>query len=224
MSSDNPKADLLAQFALVAKALAHANRLELVDLIAQGERSVAALAERSGLTVANTSQHLHQLRGAGLLSSRRDGKHVMYSLQDPSVLDLLTALQRVAKNNIDEVKQIVDGYFHERDAMEPVSRAQLIDRMQHDIVTVLDVRPADEYHAGHVPGALNITIAELEHRLTELPRNQEIVAYCRGAFCVLSFEAVAVLRSNGFSVRRLEDGFPEWRIAGLPIASSAAAT
>lgn len=222
MSSETPKDILLAQFASVAKALGHPNRLELLDFIAQGESNVDALAKRAGLTVANTSQHLHQLRQAGLVTSRQDGKRVLYRLHDDSVLALTAALQRVAERNIAEVQQIVDGYFRERDTMDPVSRAELLKRMRKGLVTVLDVRPEDEYNAGHLLGALNITLAELESRLSEIPSEAEIVAYCRGAFCVLSFEAVALLRTHGFNVRRLEEGFPEWRIAGLPIETSLA--
>lgn len=219
MSSDNPKDILLAQFASVAKALGHPNRLELLDFIAQGESSVDPLAKRARLTIANTSQHLHQLRRAGLVASRQDGKRVLYRLRDDSILALTSALQRVAERNIAEVQQIVDGYFRERDAMDPVSRAELLKRMRNGLVTVLDVRPEDEYNAGHLPGALNITLAELERRLSEIPSEAEIVAYCRGAFCVLSFEAVSFLRTHGFNVRRLEEGFPEWRLAGLPVES-----
>jgi rhodanese-related sulfurtransferase/DNA-binding transcriptional ArsR family regulator len=222
MSSKNPKHNLLAQFALVAKALSHPNRLELLDFVAQGESSVDALSRRAGLTVANTSQHLHQLRRAGLLTSRQDGKRVLYNLRGDSVLTLTAALQSVAESNIAEVKQIMHGYFHKRDTMDPVTRKELLHRMHQGVVTVLDVRPEDEYNAGHVPGALNITVAELERRLDELPRQPEIVAYCRGAFCVLSFEAVSLLRTHGFDVRRLEEGFPEWRVAGLPVESNVA--
>ena len=222
MSSDNPKTALLTQFASVAKALGHAHRLELLEFVAQGERSVDALARQSGLSVANASQHLIQLRRAGLLASRQAGKRVFYRLAEDSVLSLTAALRRVAERNVAEVKQIVDGYFYQRDALEPVSRQELVAKMEQGLVTVLDVRPEDEYGAGHVSGALNIGLAELENRLGELPADHEIVAYCRGAYCVLSFEAVAALRAHGFNVRRLEDGFPEWRVAGLPVETGSA--
>ena len=220
MSSDNPKHALLTQFAAVAKALGHAHRLELLEFVAQGERSVDALAERAGLTVANTSQHLLLLRRAGLLSSRQDGKRVRYRLADDSVLNLTAELRRVAERNVAEVQQIVNGYFKAQDALEPISRAELLERMEQGLVTVLDVRPEDEYRAGHVPGALNITLSELDSHLTELNDDHEIVAYCRGAYCVLSFEAVAALRMRGLNARRLEEGFPEWRVAGLPVESN----
>jgi ArsR family transcriptional regulator len=222
MSSDNPKTALLTQFASVAKALGHAHRLELLEFVAQGERSVDALAGQSGLSVANASQHLIQLRRAGLLASRQAGKRVFYRLADDSVLSLTAALRQVAERNVAEVKQIVDGYFYQRDALEPVSRQELLEKMEQGLVTVLDVRPEDEYGAGHVSGALNIGLADLENRLGELPADHEIVAYCRGAYCVLSFEAVAALRARGFNVRRLEDGFPEWRVAGLPVETGSA--
>ena len=220
MSSDNPKHALLTQFAAVAKALGHAHRLELLEFVAQGERSVDALAERAGLTVANTSQHLLLLRRAGLLSSRREGKRVRYRLADDSVLDLTAELRRVAERNVAEVQQIVNGYFKAQDALEPISRAELLERMEQGLVTVLDVRPEDEYRAGHVPGALNITLSELDSHLAEVNGDQEIVAYCRGAYCVLSFQAVAALRMRGLNARRLEEGFPEWRVAGLPVESN----
>ena len=220
MSSDNPKHALLTQFAAVAKALGHAHRLELLEFVAQGELSVDALAERAGLTVANTSQHLLLLRRAGLLSSRREGKRVRYRLADDSVLDLTAELRRVAERNVAEVQQIVNGYFKAQDALEPISRAELLERMEQGLVTVLDVRPEDEYRAGHVPGALNITLSELDSHLAELNGDQEIVAYCRGAYCVLSFQAVAALRMRGLNARRLEEGFPEWRVAGLPVESN----
>ena len=222
MSSDNPKTALLTQFASVAKALGHAHRLELLEFVAQGERSVDVLARQSGLSVANASQHLIQLRRAGLLASRQAGKRVFYRLAEDSVLSLMAALRQVAERNVAQVKQIVDGYFYQRDALEPVSRQELVAKMEQGLVTVLDVRPEDEYCAGHVSGALNIGLAELENRLGELPADHEIVAYCRGAYCVLSFEAVATLRARGFNVRRLEDGFPEWRVAGLPVETGSA--
>ena len=147
---------------------------------------------------------------------------MFYRLAEDSVLSLTAALRRVAERNVAEVKQIVDGYFYQRDALEPVSRQELLEKMEQGLVTVLDVRPEDEYGAGHVSGALNIGLAELENRLGELPADHEIVAYCRGAYCVLSFEAVAALRAHGFNVRRLEDGFLEWRVAGLPVETDSA--
>lgn len=184
--------------------------------LAQGERSVEALAERVGLSMANASQHLRLMRQTGLLASRRDGKRVLYRLNDPSVLELTAALHRVAEQNVADVRDVIRGYFHERDALEPVSRKELSQRLRDGLVTVLDVRPEDEYAAGHVPKAINIPLRELTRRLRQIPKNREVVAYCRGRYCVLAFEAVAILRERGFKVRRLEDGYPEWKAAGLP--------
>jgi rhodanese-related sulfurtransferase/predicted transcriptional regulator len=218
MSSQSPKHAVFACFAEVAKALGHGHRLEILELLAQGERSVEALAERAGLSVANASQHLRLMRRAGLLVSRRDGKRILYRPSDASVLDLAAALRRVAERNLAEVRQLIGSYFHQRDALEPVSRKELSRRLKDGLVTVLDVRPQDEFAAGHVPQAINIPMRELARRLREIPRNREIVAYCRGPYCVLAFEAVALLRQRGFEARRLEDGYPEWRAAGLPVA------
>src|SRR6266849_280300 len=219
MSTSNPKLALFTQFAAVAKSLAHAHRLELLEQLAQGERSVEVLAQRTGLSVANASQHLQQLRRAGIVAARRQGKFVFYTLADEAVLDLVSALRRIAERNIAEVERVIRSYFNDRDSMEPVSRAELLEKSRAGVVTVLDVRPRDEFALGHLPGAVNIPLRELEARLAELDPALEIVAYCRGAYCVLSFEAVAALRARGFTVRRLEDGFPEWRAAGLPVAA-----
>src|SRR5712692_9293552 len=216
MSSTNPKHALFVEFAGVAKCLAHAHRLELVEQLAQGERSVEILAARTGLSMANTSQHLQPMRRAGIISARRDGKFVFYRLADESVLDLLAALRRIAERNSAEVERVIRTYFHDRDSLEAVSRDELLQQTRAGLVTVLDVRPPDEFALGHLPGAVNIPLRELEARLADLDRSLEIVAYCRGPYCVLSYEAVAALRTKGFKARRLEDGFPEWRAAGLP--------
>ena len=216
MSKQNPKRALFAQFAAVAKALAHAHRLELVEQLAQGERSVETLASRTGLSIANTSQHLQQMRRVGIVAARRDGKFVFYKLADEAVLAVLAALRRIAEHNIAEVEQVIRRYFDDRDSLEPVSRDELLKQLHAGTVTILDVRPSDEFALGHLPAAVNIPLRELEARLAELDPSQEIVAYCRGPYCVLSYEAVAWLRGRGFKVRRLEDGLPEWRAAGLP--------
>ena len=217
MTTLGPKQALFAQFAAIAKTLGHGHRLELLEQLAQGERSVDVLAGRTGLSIANASQHLQQLRRAGLLSARRQGKFVYYSLADDGILDVLTALRRVAERNVAEVERVVRSYFNKRDGLEPVSRKQLLKLMRAGAVTVLDVRPSDEFALGHLPGAVNIPLRALKARLAEFDPEQEIVAYCRGEYCVLSFEAVALLRARGFKVRRLEEGLPEWRAAGLPI-------
>jgi rhodanese-related sulfurtransferase/DNA-binding transcriptional ArsR family regulator len=222
MSSQSPKHALFGQFAAVAKTLGHAHRLELVEQLAQGERSVEVLAQRTGLSIANASQHLQHLRRAGLVASRRSGKFVYYRLADDSVLDLLGALRRVAEETNAEVERVIRSYFDQRDSLEAVSREELMERARTGTVTVLDVRPDDEFALGHLPGALNVPLRELEARLGEMNPEHEIVAYCRGPYCVLSYEAVAQLRAHGFKARRLQDGLPEWRAAGLPIVVGAA--
>ncbi|MFZ5607981.1 MAG: ArsR/SmtB family transcription factor [Pseudomonadota bacterium] len=213
MSTRSPKHALFETFAFVAKALAHAHRLELLEQVAQGERPVEALAKAAGLTIANASQHLLLLRRAGLIVSRRDGKKVLYHLSGDDVLELLSALRGVAKKNAAQARQIITDYFAARDSLEPISRAELIKRMRKKSVTILDVRPEDEYALGHIPTALNIPFLSLERRLKELPRDRDIIAYCRGPYCMLSFEAVSLLRRKGFRVQRLEYGFPEWQAA-----------
>jgi rhodanese-related sulfurtransferase len=218
MSSVGPKQQVFAGLAEIAQALGHAHRLELLEHLGQGERSVEDLATRTGLTVANTSRHLQLLRRAALVEGRREGKRVFYRLLgEDAVVGLLNALSRVGERNSAEIARVIASYFRARDELEPVSRTELLDRLRAGSAAVLDVRPEDEFRQGHLPGALNIPLAQLERRLAELPPDQEIVAYCRGPWCVLSFEAVAALRQRGFRARRLEDGFPEWKIAGLPI-------
>lgn len=216
MSSD-PKQALFAEFASIARAIGHPRRLEILEHLAQGERGVEALSERVGLSVANASQHLQQLRRAGLVTSRRNGKFVLYRLAGEGALELMHALFKVGKRNLAGVDRIVRGYFDERDGMEPVTRAELLERTRRGLVTVLDVRPGDEFALGHLPGAANIPLGELEARLAELDPGREIVAYCRGEYCVLSYEAVAALRARGLNARRLEGGFPEWKAEGLPV-------
>jgi rhodanese-related sulfurtransferase/DNA-binding transcriptional ArsR family regulator len=215
----NPKAEIFEQFADLARVLGQGNRLELLEHAAQGERSVERLAQLTGLSVANASQHLQVLRRAGFVRSRRDGKHVLYRLGDGPVVELLGALRRYAEHSRAEVRGIVSAYFHKLDSLEPVSREALLERLDDGSTLLLDVRPEDEFVLGHLPGALNIPLADLERRLAELPSDSQIVAYCRGPYCVLSFEAVAALRAKGYDVRRLEEGFPEWKAAGLPLGT-----
>ena len=224
MSSPGPKQQVFASLAEIAQALGHANRLELLEHLGQGERSVEHLAERAGLTLANASRHLQLLRRAGLVRGRRDGKRVYYRLgEESAVVGLLRALGRVGEETSAEIARVMATYFRARDEFEPVSRAELLDRLRCGAVTLLDVRPEDEFARGHLPDALNVPLAQLAQRLSELPPEREIVAYCRGPWCVLSFEAVALLRRQGYRVRRLEDGFPEWKVAGLPIGIGATA-
>lgn len=218
-SSESPKRLLFRQFAAVAKAVAHEHRLELLEALAQGERSVEALANCTGLSIANASQHLQRMRRAGLVETRRDGKFVYYCLSGAAVLDLVAALTRIGKNHIAEVDKIVRTYFNSRDAMEPVTRAELLARMKKGDVQVLDVRPTDEFEMAHIAGAINIPLATLKRKLATLDPAKEIVAYCRGPWCVLSFEAVSILSAKGYRVRRLEDGLPEWKAASLPVAA-----
>ena len=215
------KHDLFAQFARVGKALSNGNRLELLEFLAQGERSVEQLSKVAGLTVANTSQHLQQLRHAGMVTCRKEGLKVYYSISGDDVIKLLDALRAVAERHVTDVQHLINTYLTVKDDLEPIPRTELLERVKDGLVTVLDVRPPEEYAAGHVPGAVNIPLQELEQRLEELENqegeNREIVAYCRGPHCVLAFDAVAHLRERGINARRLEDGYPEWKTAGLPV-------
>lgn len=217
MSSDNFKHQLFNQFARVGKALGNGNRLELLEFLAQTERSVEQLSTIAGLTLANTSQHLQHLRQAGLVTSRKQGLKVYYQISGTDVMDLLHVLRLVSERHIAEVDRLVDTFLTVKDNLEAISRQELLSRTQDGLVTVLDVRPAEEYAAGHVPGAVNIPLSELQQRLDEFDKEQEIVAYCRGPHCVLAFDAVASLRQHGIKARRLEDGYPEWKAAGLAI-------
>lgn len=215
--SINPKREMYAAFAAVAKAMGHVHRLELLELVAQGERTVERLAECTGLTVANVSQHLQHLRRAGLVASRRQAKFVFYGLADEGILKLLANLRSVGERNLSEVDRILRTYFLERDALEAISRSELLKRIKKKSVIVLDVRPEDEFALGHISGARNVPLNQLKRELSKLDAKKEIVAYCRGSYCVMSFEAVAELRRRGLTARRLEDGFPEWKAAGLPV-------
>lgn len=219
-SSNSLKKQLYAQLARIGRAAGNGHRLELLEYLAQGEHSVEVLARLAGLTVANTSRHLQSLRQAGVISARREGLYVYYRLSDPAVHDLMTILRRLAESRLAEMDRLVRSYLSVRDELEPVPRAELLQRAREGLVTVLDVRPPDEYAAGHLPGAVNIPLPELERQLQTLPREQEIVAYCRGPYCILAYEAVARLRARGFKARRLEDGYPEWRQAGLPVEAA----
>jgi rhodanese-related sulfurtransferase len=211
------KEGLNEQFARLGKAFASPKRIELLDLLCQGERSVEglALATRMGLT--NTSAHLQVLRRARLVETRREGVKVFYRVADDEVCRFYFALRDLGRTRLAEVQQVVRDYFEGRDELEPVSREALLERVHRGETTVIDVRPAEEYAAGHVPGAVSVPLPELRERLGELPTGVEIVAYCRGPYCVLAPEALTLLRANGFQARRLEDGFPEWRLAGMPL-------
>jgi rhodanese-related sulfurtransferase/DNA-binding transcriptional ArsR family regulator len=219
MSTQSPKQVLFGQFSVVAKCLSHPHRLELLEQLAQGERSVEVLSQKVGLSIANASQHLRSMLQSGLVTSTRKGKFVVYRLTDDAVLDLLSALRKIAERRSAEVAQLVRNYFDNLDSLEPVTRKEMMRRLRGGGVVVLDVRPEDEFSLGHLPGAVNIPLRELKTRLSKLKRSQEIIAYCRGPYCVLSYEAVAALRRAGFKAHRLEDGLPEWRAAGLPVVT-----
>jgi len=206
------------QFARIAAAFASPKRIELIELLAQGERPVEALAAEAGLSVANTSRHLQVLKAANLVMARKEGLHVFYRLADPLVRNGYRALQQLAEARLAEIGRLVDDYFANADGLEPVESAELLRRIRSRDVLVIDVRPPEEYAAGHVVGALSVPLAHLERRLAELPRRKRIVAYCRGPYCVLAAEAVRRLRSRGRNAVRLREGYPEWRDAGLPVA------
>ena len=219
-SSREPKQALFEQLAVIARALGSAARLELLDFLAQGERNVDELAQVAGLSVANTSKHLQQLKAAGLVEAHRNGKHIRYQLSDDRTLDAIRDLRILAEAHLDQVGDLVSSYLRSRDALEPVPASELLDRARDGLVTVIDVRPPKEYAQAHIAGALNIPLDKLTQQLKQLPRDREVVAYCRGPWCVLSYEAVARLRKAGIEARRLEDGLPEWRRAGLPVEHS----
>lgn len=211
------KHELFTLFARVGKVLGNAHRLALLEYLAQGERSVEALAKVSGLSVANTSQHLQLMRRTGLVVSQKHGQQVFYHLAGDEVIVLLNALRHVAEVHLAEVDRLVRVYLTVKDGLEPVSAQELLKRVRARSVTVLDVRPPEEYAAGHLPGAVNVPLTELKKQLKKLSVRKEIVAYCRGPYCVLAFEAVAWLRAKGYKARRLESGYPEWKAAGLPV-------
>lgn len=217
MSKENFKHQLFEEFAQIGKVLSSGPRLELLEFLAQGERSVESLAKVSGFSMANTSQHLLQLRRAGLAKSRKAKQQVLYSLAEKETIVLLDIMQKIARKNLTEVDRLIRDFLQARDDLEPVPFRDLQEKVQQDSVTIIDVRPPEEYHAGHIEGAVNIPLKELQQHLQSLDNHREIVAYCRGAYCVLAYEAVAILREKGFDVRRLESGFPEWNYEGLPV-------
>jgi len=221
MSAGSPKHLVFEQFALMARALGNGHRLELLDILVQGERSVERLAEAAHLTINNTSQHLQQLRRSGLVLRRKSGTQAIYAVSDPDVLTLVRTLWRVAGNNIAELERVIDRYYTNRDSLEPVTRDELRARLRKGSIIVLDVRPADEFAAGHIPGAISIPTTELKRRLKEIPKGHDIVACCRGPYCVYSYDAIETLRPKGFEARRLDGGFVEWLAAGLPIEKGA---
>jgi rhodanese-related sulfurtransferase/DNA-binding transcriptional ArsR family regulator len=212
------KEPLYAQFARIGHAVSSPKRLELLDLLSQGEKTVEALAEQSSTPLKNTSAHLRVLRQAHLVDTRRDGTYVYYRLATDDVVRFLRELQALARSRLAEVAQVAKLYIDDRDEMEPVSLGELRRRMRERDVTVIDVRPEEEFRAGHIPGALSIPVGELKRRLSEIPKKKEVVAYCRGPYCVYSVEAVGILRKHGYRARRADDGLPAWRASALPIA------
>lgn len=222
MSSREIKDRIYEQFSRIGKALASPKRLEIIEVLAQGERAVEALARETAQPVANASHHLQALREARLVEARKEGLHVFYRLADPDVFELGRLIRSVAEKRLAEIDRIVRHYFTSRDELEPVSREELIDRARAGTVIVLDVRPPEEFRAGHIPGAKSLPLAELPDRLAELPPDAEVVAYCRGPYCVMALDAVRLLRARGRKARRLVEGFPEWRAAGLPVETGPA--
>lgn len=219
-ASITPKKKLYEHFARVAKSMASPSRLELLEALAQGERSVEGLAQATGISVANTSHHLQVLRDGGVVQSRKQGLQVIYSLNDPEIPTLLSGLRRLAERHIAEVERIVRENFERLDELKPVKREELLQLVSSGEAVVVDVRPAGEYQAGHIPGAISIPLDSLSKHLAKLPKNQEVVAYCRGPYCMFAFEAVSQLRSQGYKARRLEDGYPEWKAGQLPVEKS----
>lgn len=217
MRSREFKEAVFEQFARIGQAFSSPKRLEILDVLAQGERDVETLAAEVSITVANTSRHLQVLKNARLVAARKQGVRVLYRLADPIVLRSWKSLQALAESRLPELNEAVRHYFQLRDGMEPISREELLSRVQAGDVVVLDVRPRDEYEAGHIAGARSIPLSEVEQRLEEIPSDRDIVAYCRGPYCVLALKAIEILRRRGRRAFRLVEGFPEWREAGLPV-------
>ena len=210
---------LYTQFARIGHALSGPRRIELIDLLSQGEKTVEQLAESIATPIKNTSAHLRVLRQARLVETRRDGTYVYYRLADDEVFRLLKSLEALGHSRLADVQQVVGLYLDGHDALQPVTFNELRRLMREGGVTVVDVRPAEEYDAGHIPGALSVPVSELKRRLREIPKRKEVIAYCRGRYCVYSLEAVTLLRKHGYRARRAHEGLPDWRSAGLPVES-----
>lgn len=206
------------QIARIGKSLGSGPRLEILDLLCQGPRTVEVLAGQMGQSVANTSRHLQVLRGARLVEAEREGVYIRYRLADSEVCAFFLTLRKLAESRLLEVDEITREFLEARNTMEPVDRDLLVERVRSGKVTVLDVRPAEEYLAGHIPGAVSIPLEQLEERLAELPSDREIVAYCRGPYCVMALDATDTLQSNGFEATRFEEGIADWRARGLHVA------
>ena len=215
----DPRGALHEQFARIGKAVASPRRIELLELLCQGERPVDALARATGMAVTNVSQHLQALKAARLVEARRAGTRIFYRAADDEVCRFTSELGAVARARLVEVERIAREYIEGRDTLEPITREDLLRRLARRDAVVIDVRPEEEYWAGHIRGAISVPLDDLARRLRELPKTKLVVAYCRGPYCVLAPQALGLLRARGFRARRLEDGLPEWRAAGLPIAS-----
>jgi rhodanese-related sulfurtransferase/predicted transcriptional regulator len=212
-----PKARLYEAIGRVALALGSGGRLQLLELVAQGERSVDTLAAMTGMSIANTSKHLQTLRQAGLVAARKQGLRVYYSIAGDDVAALLAALHKVSEHRVAEIEQLLRTWLAHRDELEAVPAREVLERAKKGLVVVLDVRPPEEFLAGHLPYSINIPVHELAKRLKELPKRKEVIAYCRGPYCLMSYDAVTLLRKKGMNARRMEAGLPEWRAAGLPV-------
>lgn len=218
MEGREAKDALYEQFARLGRAVAHPKRIEVLELLAQGERSVEAIARSTAMGITNASNHLQVLRHARLVETRKEGTRVLYRLAGDDVMRLVVSLRDVASERLAEVDRVVRDFYQAHDALEPVTRDELGRRAEDSGLVVLDVRPRDEYEQGHIPGSISVPLDELADRLRTFGRDAEIVAYCRGPYCVMAPQAVELLRRHGFRARRLEDGMPEWRLAGLPVA------
>ena len=220
LSNRDFKDAIYEQVARIGKAVASATRLELLDLLCQGPRTVESLARQAGQSIANTSKHLRLLHGAKLVETERRGTFVTYRLAGDEVCELFRMLRSLAESRLAEVEAITRDFLRSKEALEPVDRGELIRRVRDGEAVVLDVRPREEYEAGHIPGALSAPIAELKDLVGELPRDRQIVAYCRGPYCVMSIDAVRLLRERGFDAVRLEDGVPDWRQRGYEVETN----
>jgi rhodanese-related sulfurtransferase len=210
---------LYQQFARIGHALSSPKRIELLDLLSQGEKTVEQLAEQIATPIKNTSAHLRVLRQARLVETRRDGTYIHYRLAGDDVFRFLRDLQTLGRNRLAEVQQVASLYIDGRDELEPVTLKELRRRVRDGDTTLIDVRPAEEYRAGHIPGALSIPVNQLKRRLPEIPKGREVVAYCRGPYCMYSVEAVEILRKKGYKARRADEGLPDWRASGLPVTA-----
>jgi rhodanese-related sulfurtransferase/DNA-binding transcriptional ArsR family regulator len=224
MSHREFKDVLYAQFARIGHALSSPKRIELLDLLSQGEKGVEQLAAHASTPLKNTSAHLRVLRQARLVETRKRGTHVLYRLADGDVDRFLRAFQALSQDRLAEVERVTKLFLHSQDALEPVTRSELQQRLKQGAATIIDVRPRDEYEAGHIPGALSMPVDEVQRRMRELPKGREVIAYCRGPYCLYSLDAVTLLRKHGYRARRADEGMPDWRAEGLPIALGAEST